>query len=57
MGEALAMRLRGALRGPQAMSKFEEGLPKMNEENLDRAARRYRTTTGVGCDGSHPRVT
>ena len=35
---------------------LEEGLPQLEEERLRRAAKSYKATTGVGCDGFHPRA-
>ena len=32
------------------------GLPRLKEENLEKAARSYKATEGVGCDGFHPKV-
>ena len=34
----------------------EEGLPRLREEKLERAAMNYTSTTGVGCDGVHFKV-
>ena len=61
VGEALAMRFRGARRGGQAVeergaekfarraAKGERSQPRNNSEELQ-------ATTGVGCDGFHPKV-
>ena len=45
MGEALAVLDLG------------EGLPRLREDNMEKAARSYKAVTGVGCDGFHPRST
>ena len=35
---------------------MEAALPPLCAEGLQRAARSYKVTVGVGCDGFHPRV-
>ena len=40
----------------EELRSFEEELPEMKKEGLERAARSYMATTGAGCDGFHPRV-
>ena len=56
VGEALAVRLGGARRGGLAeeVRSSEEGLPQLKEQSLERSARSYKATTGVGCDACHP---
>ena len=40
----------------QDLRSLEEALPLWNKENLERAARSGKFTTGVGGEGCHPRV-
>ena len=34
----------------------EEGMPRLKESDLEKAARNYKAKTGVVCDGFHPKV-
>ena len=38
------------------LRKREEALPRFKEWELDKVSRMYKTETGVGCDGFHPKV-
>ena len=40
----------------EALQDLEEALPPMGTEDLKRAASSYKTSTGVGADGIHPKV-
>ena len=40
----------------EGLKKLEEALPRLRECDLDKASRLYKTRTGVGCDGFHPKV-
>ena len=40
----------------EELGSLEEGLPRRREDHLERAARSYKATTGVGCDAFHPQV-
>ena len=40
----------------EKLRNLVKGLLQLTEESLQRPARSYKATTGVGCDGSHPRV-
>ena len=35
------------------LRSLEEGLPQQGDEGLEKAARSYKATTGVGCDKFH----
>ena len=34
----------------------EEGMPRLKESDLEKAARNYKAKTGVVCDDAHPKV-
>ena len=38
------------------LRSLEEGLPRMKEGHLEKAAGSYKGATGVGCDVFHPKV-
>ena len=40
----------------EELKKLEEALPKLKECDLEKASGLYKTKTGVGCDGFHPKV-
>ena len=40
----------------EELRKGEEALPRLKEGDLEKALRLYKTMTGVGCDGFHPKV-
>ena len=40
----------------EGLRNFEKRLPQLKEESSERSARSCKATTGVGCDGFHPRV-
>ena len=40
----------------EELRSFEEVLRQLTEKSLERVARSHKATTGVGCDGFHPKV-
>ena len=40
----------------EELRSLEEGLPRLREDNLEKAARSDKAAIGVGCVGYHPRV-
>ena len=38
----------------EELRSLEEGMPRFKESDSEKAARSYKATTGVGCDGFHP---
>ena len=40
----------------EELKELEEALPRLKECDSEKASRRYRTKTVVGCDGFHPKV-
>ena len=44
------------LRKNEELRKWEEALPRLKEDELEKVSRLYKAKTGVGCDGFHPKV-
>ena len=40
----------------EELERWEEALSRSKESELEKASRKYKAKTGVGCDGFHPRV-
>ena len=40
----------------EELKKREEALPRLKDNDLEKASTLYKATTGVGCDGFHPKV-
>ena len=40
----------------RSLKECEEALTGLKEGDLEKASRLYKATTGVGCDGFHPKV-
>ena len=39
----------------EGLRSLKEALPRLREDNLEKAARSYKATPGVDCDGLHPK--
>ena len=40
----------------EELKECEEALPRLKEDDLDKATREKKAKTRVGCDGFHPKV-